>query len=83
METAESQRPLHPRAVILARVFLISLAFASLMVGGAMWAEVISSPGWWAPVAALVVGAGCLLSALLEGPRSVVATFLIFFFPWT
>jgi hypothetical protein len=83
MKTSESQLPPDPKAVILARVFLIGFGFISLMVGGAMWIGMIFSPGWWATAAAIVVGIGCLISALLEGPRSVVATFLIFFFPWT
>ena len=48
-----------------------------------MWLESIESPAWWAPPFAMFLGVAFLLSAALEKPAGVVATFLIFFFPWT
>ena len=72
----------HPRAVVLARTFLLVFGLAALAIGGAMWAEALTSPAWWAPLLAVAVGSAFLLSALFEGPAAVVGTFLIFFFPW-
>jgi uncharacterized membrane protein YkvI len=83
MKSSATPQPLHSRAVILARVFLLVFGFTALAVGGAMWAEALTSPAWWAPILAVAIGSACLLSAIFEGSTAVVGTFLIFFFPWT
>lgn len=78
----ESGRAPHPRAVILARVFLTFFGFACLFVAAGMRLGELPIPAWWAAYAAAAAGVAFLLSALFEPSRSVVGTFLIFFFPW-
>jgi len=82
MQINTPQRSVHPRAVALARVFLLFAGFACLAIAGGMWVEAISSPAWWVPYAAAAAGAALALSAIFEAPAAVVGTFLIFFFPW-
>lgn len=82
MEISTDQRSVSPKAVVFARAFLLLAGFASLAIAGGIWAGDISSPMWWVPYAAAAFGAALVLSAIFEGPSSVVGTFLIFFFPW-
>lgn len=82
METTEPGRSPHPRAVIRARAFLLLVAFACLAVAGGMWLGELASPAWWAAYVAAAVGVVFALSAFFEPSRSVVGTFLNFFFPW-
>ena len=76
------QHSVSPRAVALARVFLLFVGFACLAIAGGIWAGEISSPAWWVPFAVAAAGIALALSAVFEAPSSVVGTFLIFFFPW-
>jgi fatty acid desaturase len=73
----------HPRAVVLARIFLCLVGTFFVVAGVAMSLEAVASPAWWAPVVAVLIGGALLLSGAFEGSRGMVATFLIFFFPWT
>jgi hypothetical protein len=61
---------------------LLFVGFACLSVSGGMWLGELSSPAWWAVYAAGGTGLVFVLSAFFEPSRSVVGTFLIFFFPW-
>ena len=80
--TSPPSTPLHPRAVLLARVFLVCFGLIALAVGLLMGVGVLESPSWWAPVAAAVAGAALLLTALFDSSAGTVGTFLIFFSPW-
>jgi hypothetical protein len=82
-DTHHSRMHPHPRAVVLARVFLCLVGTLFVAAGVAMSLEALASPAWWTPLAAVLIGGALLLSAAVEGSRGVVATFLIFFFPWT
>lgn len=78
----ESGRAPHPRAVVLARVFLTFVGFGCSFLAAGMWFGELPSPAWWAAYAAAAAGVVFLLSAFFEPSRSVVGTLLIFFFPW-
>lgn len=75
-------RDVHPRAVLLARVFLVCAGVTALTLGLLMTAGTLPTPAWWAPIAAVAAGAGLLLTAVFDSPSGAVGTFLIFFFPW-
>lgn len=83
MKAADPDSPVHPRAVFLARAFLCVAGVLLVALGLAMGFESLASPAWWAPPVAVIAGCACLASAVLEKPTGVVATFLVFFFPWT
>ena len=83
MESPAADPNPHPRAVLLARVFLFCVGALFLVLAAAMWFDAVDAPAWWAPVIALGIGVALFASAVLEKSAGVVATFLIFFFPWT